>query len=108
MEYNQSTILGNCPFLEVAAGIYGGSFCGFSSGGGRSVWGSSGLCVGGLPDEGFSRPIELSAAPADTPYTTLLCASDTECTILTSPPPQPYSAIHILLPCSVLLSALHM
>ena len=36
---------------------------------------SSGLCVGGPTDEGFSRPIELSAAPADTPYPTLHCAA---------------------------------
>ena len=45
--------------------------CGISEGCGIS----SGLYVGGPTDEGFSRPIELSAAPADTPFPTLHCAA---------------------------------
>ena len=61
----------------------GAVFCGFSCSGGRSVWGSSGLCVGGLPDEGFSRPIELSAAPADT-HDALDCTSTLQYTALLS------------------------
>ena len=52
--------------------------------GGRGiVAASSGLNVGGPPNEGFSRPIELSAAPVDT-HDVLDCTSTLQYTALLS------------------------